>query len=103
MFVAGVRELLRKKFIEYVRDLGMEEVRRQSLQVKDPRAESEVQRASDLLTLVLEYDDRLNNRSPQPNVSARSLPAFASRDLSLRTVKVEVDFLWSKDQFLLDK
>merc|ERR1739838_775619 len=52
-----IREALKAKFIDFVRDLGLQEIHRQQLQVQDPREYDEVMKASDLLSLVLQYDD----------------------------------------------
>jgi len=59
VFTAEAREHLKKKFMEFSKSMYDREVEQASLQVREPRTEEEQMRASDLLSLVLEFDDEV--------------------------------------------
>ena len=56
-----MRQRLKDKLIQFGRMMAEQEAQRESLKVYEPRSTEEQTRASDLLTLVLEYDDEVGD------------------------------------------
>nr|CAB3266505.1 sperm-associated antigen 17 [Phallusia mammillata] len=59
-----IRQHLKTKLIEFSKTAYEHELQRSAVQVQDPRTDEEQMRASDLLSLVLEFDDEGTPRSP---------------------------------------
>ncbi|CAK8694543.1 unnamed protein product [Clavelina lepadiformis] len=70
-----MRHHLATKVMEYGRAACEQELQREAMKVHDPRTAEEQMRASDLLSLVLEFDEEGTPRSPNvPNAQATVTP-----------------------------